>query len=484
MGWWSDLRGGGRSGASQDDAARQARRLADAEALEKEERCKMDDSFADSCLDQAWDEAAAKLAAGASGRGGASRHSALFWIASGNGPLELAMAVIPTLDAEFKERQGQSPLMAAASNGNLAMAEILLPLGGIGDKDDRDCDPLLHAAANGRAKMVGLLLAAGAVVTEKSLQIAVYSGSLETAEALLAGAPSSLMATSPLASAAVMGMTCEIKPIRKANSPRDIMKFGFDSCPALADAGVAWIGKRGSLEMLRLAMSFDQGPLASSDGATALMVAAKAGEARAVRELVGLGGVHAQGRSGDFALGLAAVKGSEACVKILLAASAATPLAEKQMASAAMDAAREGNLSCARIIWDKLSSSSRQGARKDILDSAARSRHATEDKDAQDGLALAMMAAAGASPIEISQALVAAVKAGNVKLADALFPLSDTGSNALAAFEDLARSSKASQQMSALVSLRAHSMMEEEELARASQFKTKSSEEPARTSRL
>lgn len=478
MEWWSGWRGL-LGGSIAKNSAREF-----SEALDKEARSKMDDSFAESCLEQKWDEAAAKLAAGATGRGEAWRHSALFWIAAGNGPLDLAKAIIPTMDADFKERGGQSPLMAAASRGSLAMAELALGLSRVDKEDLRNCDALLYAVAGGHPEMVNLLIAAGAEPTEGCLRVAIFSGDLKTARALLAGAPDTLRATLPLAEAAVRGMTCEVKPAQDADGRRSVVEFESSARLALADPDIPVIRRRGSLEILRFAMSFDQGPLTTRGEITALMVAAEAGEAEAVKELVAFGGLHAQSACGAFALGLAASHGSEACVRILLEASDASLLAEQQMASAVVSAALDGQLSCTRIIWEAMPPRARQEVREAVLEISARWRHPEGSQREQDWASLTMMVADGASPLEIAKALVGAIKAGNLALADALFPLSDSNSNARAALEDLARSSTSAEKMSALVAERAHSMMEAEELERASGVNAKDSRKPATACRL
>ena len=482
MGWWSDWRSGRAGNSPAGKGAREAAaRLAAEEAAE--ERSKLEDSLAHACLDKKWEEAAALIAAGATGSGEASRHSALFWVACGEGPLDLAKALLHARDASFQERQGQTPLMAAACHGNIAMAELLLASGEVDHVDFWGSAALVYAAANGHGEMASLLLSAGAEATERALKMAAFSGSIETAKALLDRAPRSLAATAGLCEAAVMGMTCQVKLRRSGPNPRDIMKFGFDGCPALINPSLPSIHKRCSVEMLRLAISFQEGPEAVADRATALMVAAKAGEEIAVKELCGLGVAHEVGPGGDFALGLAAERGSKQCVRILLSASDGGEKASKQMAIAVAMAAREGQFSCARIIWGEMPNDSRSEVGKEILKRVAARALPPESAEGRDGLALAMMAASEAEAMDISQALMEAIKAGNVKMADALFPLSDPGANAVAAMEDLARWAKGATEpqgvlMSALVTSRARSMMEAQEIERAAI--PKSAKDPAR----
>lgn len=465
MGWWSNFTK--KSNIAEDGEMRKpskketmamaaAKKNADASA-------EKDNDFARSCQSKNWAEAQAKLGAGASGRGVSSGHSALFWAARG-GPAELAKAIMADHDEAFEERDGQTPAMAAAALGNIEMAQVLM--GGksqnVQAKDGNGNEALHFAARRGEPALIELFLAAGAKPCGESLRLAVSSGSVDSVKILMAAMPSDEAVGDPLAPVAVKalgGVADENRALR--SRVRMSMMFAHERSEALDSPWLLRPAINGSMEMVKLAFACDGGLVENKKGATALSIAATDGVAAAVKFFIASGDL---GAGAAEALRLAACGGKTDCVKALLAARG--PDSSESLIDAARAAVAYGHFVCAKAIYKELSPELRCEVGPQILAGASASSKPKGKPEAAAALMLAKMAAPGASARQVSEALMAGIKQCNIELVDALFPLSDLGTNALVAMEMLSKSAEGAASgpeanlMSALVCSRALSMME------------------------
>lgn len=475
MGWWSDFTSGNREIKEREPSKREIMAMAEAKKKAEAEAVK-ENEFAQSCQANRWDEARAKLVEGSKGSGASTGHSALFWVACG-GPTELALVIAQSHGEAFEERDGQTPLMAAAAKGSVEMARIL-PGQNVLATDKHGRSALHFAAGRGDLALVEHLLEAGATVCGEVLRLAVNSGSVNCVKALMAANHSEKLDGEPLAPVAAKSLGGVSTRENGGSRARLAMKLGYDRIEALASPWDAKLAFKGSMEMVMLAFAFDGGLLADKQGATALDIAAASGSSAAVKFFMGCGN---HGKHAAAALRLAARNGKTECVKPLLAAG--EPEDGHVRAQAAREAIANGHFICAKAIYNELSGDLRQSIGPEILARASSGSFAKSKHEAAAALWLAKITAPSASSRQRSEALMAGIQQGDIELVNALFPLSDLGTNALVAMEMLASRAETTSNtpeaklMSALVCQRALSMMEEAAIAGASNHHADRSQE-------